>query len=161
MIKLSKRQTEIPIEDTMRLADTEFPIELLPLDQKEFLKMMSPFRRRKNAFNPVTKQMDLQTYFDDDNPKYQQAIDDLMDKHIRNFKGISLDGETELDGTNRENKLLLCSVKVEDIEEIPMEDPETKEKAVIHQKRERFFSALILDKLFELAKVRAEVATKN
>jgi hypothetical protein len=145
----------------MTLAGQEFEIELLPLDQRDFRKAMSPFSKRKNAYNPVTKTMDLQSYFDDDDPEYQKAIDDLMDKHIKNFWGISVDGETQLDGTVRENKLLLGSIRVEDKEVIEFEDQATKEKGVFKQKRERFFSALILDKLFDLAKVRAESASKN
>ena len=161
MIKLNRPQTDVAIETMMTLAETEFPIELVPIDQKEYVRKMGQFRRRKNAYNPVTKTMDLQTYFDDDNPEYQKSVEDLLVDHIKNFKGVSLDGITELDGTLRENKLLLMNVRVEDYEVIEFEDKATKDKAEFKQKRDRYFSGLILDKLFELSKIRAETSTKN
>jgi hypothetical protein len=161
MIKITQPNALKPIETTMKIGETEFQIELLPLPRKNFWKAMSEFRKRKNAFNPVTKIMDLQTYFDEDNPKYQDAIDNMIDKHVINFKGISVDGETEIDGTLKENKLLLASLTIEDIEEIPVEDPETHEKAVITQKRERLFRTLIIDKLLDLAKTKVETEVKN
>jgi hypothetical protein len=161
MIKINKPDTSKAVDDVMTLNGTEFPITLLPLEQKDFFKKFNAFRRRKNAYNPVTKLMDLQTYFDDEDPKYISTVEDLLDAHVLNFHGISIDGETELDGTKRENKILLGSIRVEDNEDIPLEDPQTKEKVIITQKRERPFSALIFDKCMELAKVTAKAEIKN
>lgn len=161
MIKLNRPNVDAPIETTMTLAGVEFPITLIPLDQKYYLKRMSGFRKRKNAYNPVSKTMDLQTYFDDDDPEYQRVVEDILTEHIVNFKGISLDGTTELDGTIKENKVILINVRVQDFEVLEWEDDATKEKGKFKQPRDRYFSGLILDKLFELAKIRAEVSGKN
>ncbi len=65
-----------------------------------------------------------------------------------------------LDGTVRENKLLLGSVKVEDVEDIEILD-EAGGKSYIKQKRIRFFRSLIFDKAMELAAVTAESEIKN
>ena len=58
-------------------------------------------------------------------------------------------------------RVLLGSVRVEDFEEIPIEDKETKEKAVLKQRRVRPFRALIFDKAVELAQTIAEAELKN
>jgi len=160
MINIKKHQPGTPIVTEMELAGTTFEIELVPQTDKENWEVFKPFRKRKNIYNPVTKNMETQTYLDDADPEFAKIADDRLDKVVRNFRGIAVD-DVELDGTRRENKLLLGSVQVEDTEDIEIEDAATGERAVIKQKRVRSFRQLIFEKAAQLGKATAEAATKN
>ena len=168
MIKIKKPKTDKAITTDMTLAGETFEIDLMPLTEEERLNIFKTFRKRRNILNPISKQMEVISYFDDDDPKFQKAADDLLDKVIVDFRGL---GEEEnpdnptgklipLDGTLRENKLLIGSVKVKEIEEIPIVD-ENGQTANIKQPRERYFRTLILDKAVELSQATAEAETKN
>jgi hypothetical protein len=165
MIVLKKKDPGASVETTMTIAGTEFSITLLPLPLKDHMDAFAPFRKRKNVPNPISGRMEFMEYFDDKDDKYLKVAEDLLDKHVVNFKGVAIPGAdgqpVELDGTKRENKILLGSVKVEDFEEIRVIDPETKEEAVIPRPRMRYFRALIFDKCNELADTIAEAVEKN
>jgi hypothetical protein len=161
MITLKKNDPDKPIWTTMNLAGQDFEIELLPLLERDRVSAFSEFMKRKGLVNPISNKMDFVEYMDYKDPRWAKISDDLLDKHVRNFKGIGGNNREELDGTIRENKILLGSVKVEDIEEIEIIDPESKEKAIVPKKRERYFYQLIFDKCTDLANTIAEAETKN
>ncbi len=160
MIKLKKHQTNTPVVTEMELAGCKFEIELTPIEPSEVVKLFTKFRKWRNVYNPISKQMEIQHYIDDTDPEYLSFTDNLLDKIVKNFKGISDENGNPLDGTVRENKLLLGSVKVEDVEDIEILD-EAGGKSYIKQKRIRFFRSLIFDKAMELAAVTAESEIKN
>lgn len=160
MIKIGKRDPKVAVRTTMALEGQEFDIELIPLPEEERLQIFSPYVKRKYIHNPVTKKMDEVSYFQDEEGEMKKKSDDLLDKHIVNFWGVGTkDGP--LDGSLRENKLLLASIEVDDIEEIPVEDPQTKEVVVIRKPIKTIFRAKILDKCVELSKTIVEAETKN
>lgn len=160
MIRLKQNDPDVPVDTTMTLAGEEFPITLLPLPLKDQAAPFNRFRKRKNVPNPISGKMELVEYFDDKDPDFQKAAEDLLDRHVKTFSGIA-GPDGELDGSQRANKVLLGSVKVDDFEEIRVIDPETKEEAVIPRPRTRYFRALIFDKCNELAETIAEAETKN
>jgi hypothetical protein len=161
MITLKKNDPGKPIETTMTLAGEGFPITLLPMLLRDQVVAFAQFRKRKNVPNPVSGKMEMMDYFDDKDEGYLKVADDLLEKHVIDFHGIGLNPGEELDGTLRENKLLLGSVKVEDVEEVKILDPDTKEVAIILRPRMRYFRNLIFDKCSELAETIAETETKN
>lgn len=161
MIKLKRRETGKPVITTMKLAGQPFEIEMLPLEEKERLKLLKPFLKSKYVHNPVSGKMDAVSYFDDADDKGEKVINDLLDSIVVNFSGVGDTDGKELDGSMRDNKILLGSVEVESIEEIVMEDPETKEKITINRPRKTLFRNLILDKAVELSKTMVEAEVKN
>lgn len=160
MITIKRRDLALAVKTTMELAGETFEIELLPLEEQERLKIFEPFMKRKYVNNPITKKMDEVSFFQDDNEELKKKADDLLDKHVINFYGIG-DKDGPLDGSIRENKLLLASLEVDDIEEIPFEDPQSKEIVVIKKPIKTLFRAKILDKCVELSKTIAEAEGKN
>ena len=161
MIKIGRHEIGKAVITEMELAGQKFEIELLPCEAQEFIDVIAPCRRQKSVLNPLLKKMEMISYLDDNDEKYRAITDDLLDKLVVNFHGIGDKDGIPLDGTARANKILLGSVKVEDFEEIPIEDKETKEKAVLKQRRVRLFRALIFDRAVELAQTIAEAESKN
>jgi hypothetical protein len=160
MIKIKRPVVNKTITTEMTLAGETFEIDLLPITEDERLDVFKPFRKRRNVNNPITKQMEIVTYFDDNDPGFRKAADDLLCKVIANFRGIGDEKGLAIDGSLKENKLLLGSVKVQDIEEITVMD-ENNQTAVIKQPRQRYFRALILDKAVELSEAAVETEIKN
>jgi hypothetical protein len=160
MITLKQNDPGVPIETTMTLAGEEFPITLLPLPLKDQAAAFNKFRKRKNVPNPMSGKMELVDYFDDKDPDFQKAAEDLLDKHVVTFSKIA-GPDGELDGSQRASKILLGSVRVDDFENIRVIDPETKEEAVIPRPRTRYFRSMIFDKCNELAETIAEAERKN
>jgi len=160
MIKIKKPAIGKAITTEMTLAGETFEIDLMPLTEEERLNVFKIFRKRKNVVNPITKQMELVSYFDDNDLEFQKLADDLLCQVIVDFRGIGNGNGEPLDGTLRENKLLLGSLKVQDIEEISIVD-ESNQTAVIRQPRERYFRTLIFDKAVELSQAIVEAETKN
>lgn len=162
-IKMGSRDLTVPVRTTMELGGIKFEIELLPFSEKEQFAIFREFRKMKKVLNPVSKTMELIPYldFEDGNDKkLDEKMEKELDRIVRNFWGIGdLEGN-ERDGTLKENKLLLGSIKVEDFEEIPIED-DTGGKAIIKQKRTRRFSALIFNEAARLAETIIETEIKN
>lgn len=162
MIKLKKRSAGVPVTVEMELAGEKFDMEIIPKPRSEQAEVLAEFKKTKTVPNPKTGRMEVVVYYDSDkatNDKYEKKANDLLDEIVSNFHGVG-NSEGELDGTKRDNKILLGSVLVEDVEEIQIED-ESGEKAVIKQPRKRMFRQLIFDKSTELADVIAEAETKN
>jgi hypothetical protein len=145
---------------TMSLAGQEFDIELLHITEEDRVKVFRKFRKNRQVVNPVSKQVEILPFFDDNDPAFKSSADDLLDQVVLNFHGIGDETGKEYDGTLRENKLLLGSIEVEDVEDIPITD-EAGDKAVIHRPRIRPFRALIFDKAVALSKAVAEADKKN
>lgn len=160
MIKIKRKQLDVPVTVDMELSGVPFEIELLPLPQKEWIRILEPFRRRKSVLNPSTSKMEITNFTDEDSVKYMEVTDDLLDRLIRNFRGIAGENDKELDGTLKENKLLLGSIKIEDVEEIQIQD-EAGDKGVIRRPRTRMFRQLIFEKATELADTTVEAERKN
>jgi hypothetical protein len=161
MLILRSNDPEKPVETTMDLAGETFDITLLPLPLKDQIAVFAPFRKRRNVPNPVTGKMELVEYFDDKDDKADEIMNELLCKHLITFSGIAGADGRELDGSKKENKVLLGNVKVKDQEEIEVFEPETKERAVVLRPRIRHFRMLIFDKCNELADTIAEVSEKN
>lgn len=161
MIVIKKRDPNVPVRTTMELAGQSFDIELLPLTAKDRLEIFKPFEKRKYIPNPVTQLMNEVSYFQDDKGEFKTKREDLIDKHVINFWGIGENENTPLDGSKRENKLLIASIVVDDVEDIRVEDPQTKEIVVIKNHTKRNFGEKILDKCVELSKAIVEAETKN
>ena len=161
MLILRSNDPEKPVETTMELLGERFDITLLPLPLKDQIAILAPFRKRRNVPNPVTGKMEMIEYFDDKDDKAEESMNELLCKHVITFSGIAGADGRELDGTKRENKILLGNVKVKDQEEIQVIDPETKERAIVLRPRVRNFRLLIFDKCNELADTIAEVSEKN
>jgi hypothetical protein len=160
MIKLRRNEPNKSIIAEMTLAGETFKIELIPFSEQEQIKLFKPFRKTKNVVNPLTKRMEIIPYLDNSNVDYMKMSEDLLDKIVVNFWGIG-GADGELDGSVRENKILLGSVQVDDVEDITVVDQDTGEKAIIKQPRTRKFSALIFDKASKLAGTIVEVETGN
>lgn len=160
MIKIKKPKPDKVITTEMTLAEETFEIDLMPITEEERIEAFKPFRRRRSVENPRSKQMELVTFFDDDNPGFKRTAEDLLCKVVVNFRGIGDADGNSIDGTVRENKILLGSLKIKDIEDISVVD-ENGQAAFIKQPRERYFRALILDKAVELSQATAEAETKN
>jgi len=160
MIKIKKPKLNKVVTTEMTLEGEIFEIDLMPLPEEERLKMFRPFLKRKNVQNPFSKQMEITTYMDYNDEAFANVADNLLDHVVINFRGIADEKGSPLDGSLRENKILLGSIKVNDIEEITLVD-ENGQSATMHQPRERFFRTLIIDKAVELAQAIAEVERKN
>jgi hypothetical protein len=161
MIQLKQRDPDIPVETTMTLIGQEFGITLRPLPRKERVTAFAEVSKRKGLMNPVTNKMDFVDYFDYKDPKVREILDNLLDKCVIDFEDIILNGAT-LDGKLRSSKIAVGSIKIEDVEEIKILDPDTGLTAsIIPRPRTRYFSELILDKCEELAEISIEAETKN
>ena len=160
MIKIKRKQLDMPVTVDMELSGVSFEIELLPLPQKEWIRILEPFRKRKTVLNPSTNRMEIASFTDEDSEKYMEVTDALLDRLVRNFRGIAGENDQELDGTLKENKLLLGSVKIEDMEEIQIQD-EAGDKGVIRRPRTRMLRQLIFEKATELADTTVETERKN
>lgn len=158
-IKLTRNESGKSIRTEMELAGGKFEIELLPCPEKEWWKQFLPFSKTKNIPNVLTKAMNMLEYFDTKDPGYEKLVEDLLDKHVINFWGIEVNGKL-LDGSLRENKLLLGDFKIEDDEIIEYTDGEGKKGRFV-QKRERYFRILIIEKIHDLARLKSEAETKN
>ena len=99
MIKIKRKQLDMPVTVDMELSGVSFEIELLPLPQKEWIRILDPFRKRKNVLNPSTNRMEIASFTDEDSEKYMEVTDALLDRLVRNFRGIAGENDQELDGT--------------------------------------------------------------
>jgi len=161
MIRIGRREAGKVVSTAMELAGQEFEIDLIPYEEKKQSEVLAKFRKTKNLVNPVSKRLEVITYFDDKDNSYQDVANELLDQLVRDFRGIGgLDGKA-LDGTKKENKVLLGSVQVKDVELIEIEDPDTKEKAIVKKPRTRIFRDMIFEKASELASTIAEAEEKN
>lgn len=160
MIKLRKPSAEKVVTTTMKLAGEEFEIDLVPLTEEDRLNIFRKFRKKKSIHNPVTRAMEMLTYFDDDDAGFQKAADELLCKIIVDFRNIADVNGVPFDGKLEENKMLLGSVKVDYIEDITVVD-ESGQTAIIKQPRERYLRASIIDKAVELSSTVAEAEAKN
>jgi len=160
MIKIQKAKPDEAVTVEMTLAGETFEIDLMPITDEERINAFKAFRKRKQLYNPLSKGMELVSYFDDEDPAFRKAADDLLDKIIVDFRGVGDAEGNPIDGKLLENKLLLGSISVEDVEEIPVVD-ESGATSIIRQARKRLLRALIVDRAVALSQATAEVDEKN
>lgn len=161
MLKIKKAVMNQPVTTTISLLGQDLDVELLPLSEESYSNTFRPFRKRTSKYNPMTKQMDLQTYFDDENAEgLRKALDDTLVRVLVNFHGTIGEDGLPLDGTLNENKLLLGNILVDDIETIDIID-ESGQKAVLKVPKKRRFEWLIIEKAKELSNSAASVEIKN
>lgn len=157
MITLKKPGSQ-PVTTTMTLLGEEFMLTLLPLSEEEYAEVFRPFRKVSQVVNKITRQMDRQSYFEDDkNKELDQAIDALLCRKLLDFDGIADEQGKMLDGKADENKIALGNVIVDDVENIDLIDESTGEKGVMKLPRKKRFKFLILDRAKELSSASIEI----
>lgn len=157
MITLKKPGSQ-PVITSMTLLGEDFTVTLLPLSDEEYAEVFRAFRKVSQVVNKITRQMDRQTFFEDDkNKELDQALDVLLCKHLLDFEGIADEQGQPLDGKLSENKIALGNVIVDDMENIDLVDENTGDKGVMKLPRKKKFKFLILDRAKELANSTIEL----
>lgn len=161
MIRIFSHEPGTPVVVPMELAGQKFDMELIPDDGKELEDLLKTFRKRKNVHNPITKQMEIHTYYEEDDEKVKAAFEDRLDRLVKNFWGIGDRDGNPIDGTIRANKIRLANVRVEVSENVEIVDPISKDTGIVLVKTTKRFREIIFEKIIELASTTAEADLKN